>query len=114
MVSAQIIEGLQTIVSRQSELTKAPVIITVGKIIAGVRFNIIPEQSVMNGTIRTLDGEMQKQVHEKIKLTATKIAEASGAAAEVFIDTKTLVTYNDPELVKKMIPSLQSAAEKKM
>jgi len=112
MVSAQIIEGLQTIVSRQSELTKAPVIITVGKIIAGVRFNIIPEQSVMNGTIRALDGEMQKQLHEKIKLTATKIAEASGATAEVFIDPKTLVTYNDPELVKKMIPSLQSAAGK--
>ena len=112
MVSAQIIEGLQTIVSRQSELTKAPVIITVGKIIAGVRFNIIPEQSVMNGTIRALDSEMQKQLHEKIKLTATKIAEASGATAEVFIDPKTLVTYNDPELVKKMIPSLQSAAGK--
>ena len=112
VVSAQIIEGLQTIVSRQSELTKAPVIITVGKIIAGVRFNIIPEQSVMNGTIRALDGEMQKQLHEKIKLTATKIAEASGATAEVFIDPKTLVTYNDPELVKKMIPSLQSAAGK--
>ena len=53
---------------------------------------------------------MQKEVHEKIKLTATKIAEASGATAEVTIDTKTLVTYNTPELVKKMIPSLQSAA----
>ncbi len=109
-VSAQIIEGLQTIVSRQSELTKAPVVITVGKIHGGVRNNIIPEECVMDGTIRTLDNEMQKDVHERIKWTASKIAEASGATAETTIDTKTLVTYNTPELVKKMIPSLQSAA----
>ncbi len=109
-VSAQIIEGLQNIVSRQSMLTKAPVVITVGKIHGGVRNNIIPEECIMDGTIRTLDNDMQKEVHEKIKLTATKIAEASGATAEVTIDTKTLVTYNTPELVKKMIPSLQSAA----
>ena len=109
-VSAQIIQGLQTIVSRQSELTKAPVVITVGKINGGVRNNIIPDECVMYGTIRTLDKDMQKEVTEKIKLTATKIAEASGASAEVTIDTKTLVTYNTPELVKKMIPSLQSAA----
>ena len=109
-VSAQIIEGLQNIVSRQSELTKAPVVITVGKIYGGVRNNIIPEECIMDGTIRTLDNNMQKQVHEKIRLTATKIAEASGTTAEVTIDTKTLVTYNTPELVKKMIPSLQSAA----
>ncbi len=109
-ISAQIIEGLQTIVSRQSELTKAPVVITVGKIQGGVRSNIIPEECVMDGTIRTLDNAMQKEVHEKIKWTAMKIAEASGATAEVTIDTKTLVTYNTPDLVKKMIPSLQSAA----
>lgn len=109
-VSAQIIEGLQTIVSRQSELTKAPVVITVGKISGGVRNNIIPEECIMDGTIRTLDNAMQKEVHEKIKWTASKIAEASGATAQTTIDTKTLVTYNTPELVKKMIPSLQSAA----
>lgn len=109
-ISAQIIEGLQTIVSRQSELTKAPVVITVGKIHAGVRNNIIPEECVMDGTIRTLDNTMQKEVHEKIKWTAQKIAEDSGATAEVTIETKTLVTYNTPELVKKMIPSLEAAA----
>jgi amidohydrolase len=109
-VSAQIIEGLQTIVSRQSELTKAPVVITVGKIQGGVRSNIIPEECVMDGTIRTLDNAMQKDVHERIKRVVTNIAEASGAKGEVTIDTKTLVTYNTPELVKQMIPSLQSAA----
>ena len=64
----------------------------------------------MDGTIRTLDSKMQKEVHEKIKLTVEKIAEANGAKAEVSIDTKTLVTYNTPELVAKTIASLQSAA----
>ncbi|HVT85708.1 MAG TPA: amidohydrolase [Chitinophagaceae bacterium] len=110
VVSAQIIEGLQTIVSRQSELTKAPVVITVGKIDGGIRSNVIPDECTMYGTIRTLDANMQNQVHEKIKQTATNIAEAAGATAEVTIETKTLVTYNDPALVKKMLPSLQSAA----
>jgi amidohydrolase len=110
VISAQIIEGLKTIVIRQSELTKAPVVITVGKINAGVRSNIIPEECVMDGTIRTLDSKMQEEVWERIKHTVTNIAEAGGATATVSIDTKTLVTYNTPELVKKMIPSLQSAA----
>jgi amidohydrolase len=109
-ISAQIIEGLQTIVSRQSELTKAPVVITVGKIHAGVRNNIIPDECVLDGTIRTLDSKMQEDVHARLKHTVTKIAEAGGATAEVSIDTKTLVTYNTPELVKQMIPSLQAAA----
>ena len=109
-ISAQIIEGLQTIVSRQSELTKAPVVITVGKIHSGVRSNIIPDECVMDGTIRTLDSKMQEDVHARIKHTATTIAEAGGATADVSIDTKTLVTYNTPELVRQMIPSLQAAA----
>lgn len=110
VVSAQIIEGLQTIVSRQLELTKAPAIITIGKIDGGVRNNVIPDECILYGTIRTLDPKMQNEVHEKIKKMATNIAEASGATAEVSIDTKTLVNYNDPALVKKMISSLQSAA----
>lgn len=113
VVSAQIINALQTIVSRQLELTKAPAIITIGKIDAGVRSNVIPDECIMSGTIRTLDPAMQNIVHEKIKKMATDIAEASGATAEVTIDTKTLVNYNDPALVKKMIPSLQSAAGEK-
>lgn len=110
VVSAQIVEALQNIVSRQSELVKAPVVISIGKINGGVRSNIIPDECDMYGTIRTLDPLMQNEVHEKIKRIATHIAEASGATAEVTIDTKTLVTYNDPLLVKKMIPSLQAAA----
>lgn len=108
--AAQIIEGLQNIVSRQMELTKAPVVITVGKINGGVRQNIISEECEMSGTIRTLDSKMQTEVHQRIKWTAEKIAEANGALADVSFDTKTLVTYNTPELVKKMLPSFESAA----
>ena len=111
-VASQIYIGLQMIVARESELTKAPVVITVGKINGGVRENIIPEEMTMAGTIRTLDSAMQTDVHNKIRLTATKIAESMGATAEVMIDTKTLVTYNTPELVKKMLPSLEKAAGK--
>ncbi len=110
--ASQIIGGLQMIVSRGSELTKAPVVITVGKINGGVRENIIPEEMTMAGTIRTLDDQMQKDVHEKIKLTAQKIAESMGATAEVSIETKTLVTYNTPELVAKMLPSLAKSVGK--
>lgn len=110
MTSAAIIDGLQTIVSREMELTKAPVVISVGKITSGVRSNIIPEEAMMEGTIRTLDPEMQKLVHERMKQLVTGIAEAHGATAEVTIDTKTLVTYNNPELTRKMVPSLEKAA----
>ena len=111
-ISAQIIEGLQNIVSRQMDITKAPVVITVAKIHGGVRNNIIPEECVMDGTIRTLDNNMQTDVHNRIKFTAEKIAEASNASVEVSFDTRTLVTYNTPELVKNMIPSLEAAAGK--
>ncbi|MEO6051714.1 MAG: amidohydrolase [Pyrinomonadaceae bacterium] len=111
-VAAQIYVGLQMIVARESELTKAPVVITVGKINGGVRENIIPEELTMAGTIRTLDTAMQNEVHEKIRLTATKIAESMGATAEVSIDKRTPVTYNTPDLVKKMLPSLEKAAGK--
>jgi len=109
-ISAQIIEGLQQIVSRQSMLTKAPVVITVGKIQGGVRNNIIPDSCILDGTIRTLDTKMQEETHERIRHTVTKIAEAGGATAEISIDGKTLVTYNTPELVKRMVPSLEAAA----
>jgi len=109
-VSAQIINGLQTIVSRQVDLTKNPAVVTVSTINGGVRSNIIPEEVIMTGTIRTLDTGTQRIIHDKIKLTASKIAEASGATAETVIDTKTLVTYNDPLLTKQMLPSFVKAA----
>jgi amidohydrolase len=94
------------------DLTKAPVIITVGKIHAGVRPNIIPEEAEMEGTIRTLDSKMQKEVHARIRQTVQSIAASYGATAEVAIDTKTLVTYNDPKLVEQSLPVLQHALGK--
>jgi amidohydrolase len=109
VVATQIIEGLQTIVSRQSDLTKNAVVISTTIFKAGVRENIIPEEVALGGTIRTLDTAMQRDVWMRIGRTAKKIAEASGATADVRIDTKTLVTYNDPKLMEQMIPSLQKS-----
>ncbi len=111
-VATQIYTGLQMIVARRSELVKAPVVITVGRINGGVRENIIPEELVMAGTIRTLDTDMQTEVHDRIRQTAKSIAESMGATVEVSIDKKTPVTHNTPELVERMLPSLHKAAGK--
>jgi amidohydrolase len=110
VVSAQIIEGLQTIVSRQTDLTKDPAVISVCVINGGVRSNIIPETVEMTGTIRTLDTAMQRDIHERMQRTVTRIAESAGATADISIDNKTLITYNDPALVQKALPSLQRSA----
>lgn len=110
VIGAQIVSGLQTIVSRQTDLTKEAAVVTIGRFQAGVRENIIPEEAFMGGTIRTLDDAMREKIHEKIKLTATKIAESGGATAEVTIEKRGSLTYNDPALTEKMVPSLQKAA----
>jgi amidohydrolase len=112
VVSAQIIQGLQTIVSRQEDITRAPVVISVGSINAGNRPNIIPAQCALTGTIRTLDSKVRIDVFERIKRTAESIAAASGATAEINFDGKTLVTYNEPSLVDMTLPALQAAAGK--
>ncbi|HVZ25384.1 MAG TPA: amidohydrolase [Sediminibacterium sp.] len=110
VVSAAIIQNLQTIVSRQMDLTQAPAVLTVGKIQAGIRPNIIPEEAMMEGTIRTLDSHMQTDIHERMRKMVNQIAAAYGATADLSIDTKTLVTYNDPQLVESSLPALASAA----
>ncbi|NEQ55737.1 MAG: amidohydrolase, partial [Leptolyngbya sp. SIO3F4] len=110
VVASQIVNGLQTIVSRQINLTNEAAVVTVGTIKGGVRHNIIPEELEMTGTIRTLDTEMQDKIHEKIKLTATKIAESAGAEAIVEIIRGVPVTYNDPQLTTSMLPVIKSVA----
>ncbi|MEM9820240.1 MAG: amidohydrolase [Bacteroidota bacterium] len=110
IVSAQIMQGLQHIISRQTELTKEAAVISIGKIAGGVRNNIIPEEVEMVGTIRTLDAKMQQKIHEKIRLTATKIAESQGAVAEVDIQIGYPVTFNSIELTREMIPTLYQTA----
>lgn len=107
MVASQIMTGLQTIISRQTDLTKAPAVITIGSFHAGNRSNIIPEEAMMVGTIRTFDLTMRKTLIEKIKLTAEKIAESAGLTAIVEIGNSSPVTYNDPKLTAMMAPSLQ-------
>ncbi|MBD1398426.1 amidohydrolase [Pontibacter sp. JH31] len=109
VVSAQIVTGLQTIVSRQVQLTEDPAVVSVGMIQGGVRNNIIPEEVLIEGTIRAFSPEMQTQIHEKIKRTATKIAESAGATAEVSIQRMAPVTFNDPALTDRMLPTLQTA-----
>ncbi|QSE98120.1 amidohydrolase [Fulvivirga lutea] len=110
-VAAQIINSLQYIVSRNVELTKEAAVISVGIVQAGVRFNIIPEEAKIVGTIRTLDKPTQKMIWEKIESTAKNIAEIAGATAEVQIESNALLTYNDPELMAKMLPSLAKSTK---
>lgn len=109
VISAQIILGIQTIVSRQVELTKEAAVISVGTIHSGIRQNIIPEYAELTGTIRTFDAAMQKDIHEKLKRTVTNIAESGGATAEIEINQMTPVTFNDPALTEKMVGSLVKA-----
>lgn len=110
VIGAQIIGGLQTIVSRQMELTKNAVVISTTIFKGGVRENIIPEEATLAGTIRTLDTAMRTDIKRRITMTATNIAEASGAIATVSFEAKTAVVYNDPLLLQQMLPSLQKAA----
>ncbi len=112
VVSAEIINSLQTIVSRNVNITENPAVVTIGAINGGNRSNIIPEKVVMDGTIRTLSDKDEKLVIERVKEIATKTAEAAGATAEVIIPFSSHypVTYNNPELTEKMVPSLRTAA----
>ncbi len=110
VLSAQVITGLQTITARQTDVTLAPAIVTVGRITGGTRFNIIPDSVVMEGTIRTFDPDMQQDIHRRVKRTAERIAESAGGAAEVTIAMNNPVTFNDPDLTDRMVPSLRRAA----
>jgi amidohydrolase len=109
-ISAQIVTSLQTIVSRQIDLTNSPVVVTIGRISGGVRYNIIPDSVVMDGTIRALDPEVQKDLHARVRRTAQLIAQSAGAEAEVEIENTAPVTYNDPALTEKMVPTLRRVA----
>jgi len=110
VTASQIVLALQTIVSRQLDATLTPSIVTVGKIEGGVRNNIIPESVERVGTIRTFDADTRLDIHRRIRQTATHIAEAAGATAEVEIDLGYGVTRNDPELYKRMAPTLAAVA----
>ncbi|NHF60080.1 amidohydrolase [Flavobacteriaceae bacterium TP-CH-4] len=110
LISAKIIDGLQTIISREAELTNEAAVITVGKIKSGVRFNIIPESAEMIGTIRTLDYGMKDHINKRMKEMVATIAKAYGGEATCEIREATEITYNEPALVDQMLPTIQRVA----
>ena len=107
VIASQIVLGLQTIASRQVDVSLAPSIVTVGSIHGGVRNNIIPDSVEMLGTIRSLDAKMRDEIHARIKRTAEDIAASGGAKADVEITTGYPITYNDPALTEMMAPTLK-------
>jgi len=112
IVAAQIITNLQTIVSRNLELTKNPAVVSIGAIHGGIRQNIIPEQVEMLGTLRAFTDEDEAMLIKRVKTIVTNIADAYGATAEIFIPYSSHypVTFNDEALTAKMLPSLQATA----
>ena len=110
VTASQVVLGLQTIVSRQLDATLTPSIVTIGRVEGGVRNNIIPESVELEGTIRTFDAETRIDIHKRVRRTATNIAEAAGATADVVIDQGYGVTRNDPNLFRQMSPTLERVA----
>jgi len=110
LISAKIIDGLQTIISREADLTNEAAVITVGKITSGTRFNIIPESSEMIGTVRTLDPKMREMIEKRMKDMVEGIAKAYGGEASIIFQNNTSITYNDEELTARILPSLQTVA----
>ncbi|MEX2468180.1 MAG: amidohydrolase [Pseudohongiellaceae bacterium] len=107
VVSSQIVMGLQTIISRQTDITQAPAVITVGTFHGGVRNNIIPDDTTLTGTIRTFDPDMRENIHERMRRTINGIARSAGASAELVIYPGVPVTFNDAELTEHMRPTLE-------
>jgi amidohydrolase len=111
VVASQIVLGLQSIVSRQLDITRAPAVVSVGSIRGGIRFNIIPDSVELQGTLRTFDPEMRREAIERITRTATEIAASAGATATVELgDAPNAVVVNDPKLTERMLPTLRRAA----
>ena len=110
VASSQIVLALQTIVSRQIDISRNPAVVSIGSIRGGVRFNIIPELVELGGTIRTFDPAMQEDVHKRIHRTVEMIASASGASAQTEIVRVNPVTFNDTNLTERMAPTLKRIA----
>ena len=110
VVSSQIVLGLQTIASRQLDITRSPSIITIGRFQGGVRFNIIPDEVELEGTVRAFSADVQKDMHRRITLTAESIAASAGATANVVITPLYPVTINDPSLTQSMLATLRRVA----
>lgn len=112
VISSQIVLGLQTIVSRQVDVTLEPAVVSIGAIKGGVRDNIIPDAVEMLGTVRTFNEEMRSDIHERIRNTVEFIAQSAGASAQVHFDNAYPVTVNDIPLTERMVPTLERVAGK--
>ena len=111
VAASQIVVGLQTIVSRQVDITALPAVVTVGKIDGGVRQNIIPETVEMRGTIRTFDPKVRTDIIERMQRTAENIAASSGAKATLAVSNgSNPVVYNNPQLTERVLPALRQLA----
>ena len=110
LISAKIIDGFQTIISREARLIDEGAVITVGKITAGTRFNIIPERAELIGTVRTLDPAMREMIITRMTEMSQTIAKAYGGEAEISFQSNTSITFNDPALTAAMLPTLQKVA----
>jgi amidohydrolase len=110
VTAAQVVLGLQTVVSRGLDLTREPAVVTLGTIRGGVRQNIIPDSVRMTGTIRSFDEEMRDDIHERVTTLAESIARGSRAGCKVCITKHYPVTINDPQLTEQMLPALRRAA----
>ncbi|AIZ42825.1 amidohydrolase [Cellulophaga baltica] len=109
-IAAKIIDGYQSIISRESNLLIEPAVITVGKITAGVRFNIIPESAEMIGTVRTLDPDMKALIIRRMTEMTEGLAKTYGGSATIEFQNNTAITYNDEKLTEAMLPTLQKTA----
>jgi amidohydrolase len=111
VVAAQIVTAMQTVVSRQIDITQNPAVVSVGVIKGGIRNNIIPDSVEMIGTIRTFDAKQKQQIYDAMKRLVENTAEANGATATFEFETYyNPVTYNNPELTARVLPSLQKVA----
>ena len=110
VTAAQVVLGLQTVISRGTDITREPAVVTIGMIRGGVRDNIIPDSVEMHGTIRTFDEEMRDEIHERVTTLAESVARGSRASCAVCIAKKYPVTINDPALTEAMVPTLARVA----
>ena len=114
VVGSQIVSALQTIVSRNVDITRLPAIVSVGQFQSGIRNNIIPETARLVGTIRTFDDDVQSDIHARVKRIAEGIAAGAGATVDVKIHRGYPVTSNDPALTERMLPTLERVAPGKV
>ena len=113
VTAAQIVNSLQTIVSRSLPLTEAGAVVTIGSIHGGVRSNIIPEDLYMLGTIRTLDNGMKATVLKRLEEIVHNVAKSNNIESKITYLVSYPITFNDPYLYEEILPTLERVNGKK-